>query len=196
MPVFPTITAVATTTTQDNIILTGFMATGKTTVGRLLAERLGYLFVDTDAMIADRMGPVAEIFATAGEGAFRDAERLLAAELATMSGYVIATGGRMLLDDANATVLAATGRIFCLRASPEEVLARVAEDSADDRPLLAGADRLGRIVELLRQRAEGYAQFEQVETEGRSPDAVVADILRRLGHGRGAPIPPYDADRA
>jgi shikimate kinase len=87
-----------------NVVLTGFMGTGKTTVGRLLAERLGYGFVDTDALIVARHGPIAEIFAGRGEGEFRRLEAEVAAELADRTGLVIATGGRMLLDHGNAEV--------------------------------------------------------------------------------------------
>ena len=79
-----------------NVVLTGFMGTGKSTVGRLLAERLGYEFVDTDQLIVERYGPIPEIFATDGEAAFRAYEREVAGELAERQGLVIATGGRAL----------------------------------------------------------------------------------------------------
>ncbi|MCY4663604.1 MAG: hypothetical protein OXC00_02945, partial [Acidimicrobiaceae bacterium] len=78
---------------QKNVVLTGFMGTGKTTVGRILAEHLGFDFVDTDAVIESRAGPIPEIFERAGEPGFRELERSVARELAGRTGLVIATGG-------------------------------------------------------------------------------------------------------
>ena len=86
---------------DDNLVLTGFMATGKTTVGRSLAERLGLEFVDTDLLIESMHGPISQIFEQKGEEWFRSIERGVAAELGTKTGLVIATGGRLLLDPEN-----------------------------------------------------------------------------------------------
>lgn len=167
-----------------NVVLTGFMGTVKTTVGRLLAAHLGYEFVDTDAVIVERHGPIPAIFAEHGEDEFRRIEREVAAELAGRSGLVVSTGGRMLLDRANAEALGATGRVFCLTASVDTILDRVAPDGdAAGRPLLAGGAVRDRITELLAERAVGYAAFEQVVTDGRPPDAVVADLVARLDSG-------------
>lgn len=165
-----------------NVVLTGFMGTGKSTVGRLLAERTGRAFVDTDAIVEERHGPIPEIFVTHGEDAFRRFEREVAAELADLDGLVIGTGGRLLLDPVNAEALGGSGRVFCLTASVDTILRRVAPDgAAAGRPLLAGADARQRITALLAERAEGYARFEQVDTDGRSPVEVADEILRRLG---------------
>lgn len=164
-----------------NVVLTGFMGTGKSTVGRLLAEQLGYEFVDTDALIVARHGPIPEIFAAHGEAAFRRYERDVAAELATGTGRVIATGGRLLLDPANAAALAATGAVFCLTAELDTILARVTADGvAHARPLLAGPDVEQRIATLLAERADAYAAFEQVPTDRRTPADIAADIVARL----------------
>jgi shikimate kinase len=164
-----------------NVVLTGFMGTGKSTVGRLLAERTGRAFVDTDAIIEERHGPISDIFATQGEHAFRRMERELAAELASRDGLVIGTGGRLLLDPVNAAVLERTGRVFCLTASVDTILRRVAPDGqAAGRPLLAGHDARERITALLAERADGYGRFEQVDTDDRSPSDVVDDIRGRL----------------
>lgn len=160
-----------------NVVLTGFMGTGKSTVGRLLAERTERAFVDTDAIIEERYGPIPEIFATLGEDAFRSFEREVAAELAATDGLVIGTGGRLLLDPVNAAVLGATGRVFCLTASVDTILRRVAPaGEVAGRPLLAGADARERVTALLAERAAGYAVFEQVDTDDRSP-AEVADAI-------------------
>ena len=109
-------------TPNHNIVLTGFMGTGKTTIGRLLADRVGYEFVDTDAIIESRHGPIADIFATQGEERFRSIERALAAELAERTRLVISTGGGTLLDDPSADALGRTGTVFCLVATPDEIL--------------------------------------------------------------------------
>ncbi len=163
-----------------NVILTGFMATGKSVVGRLLADRLGYEWVDTDAVIEARHGPIQQIFAVRGEDAFRAAERDLAAELAERDGLVVSTGGRMMLDPQTAAVLGQGSRVFCLTASSDEVVRRVRAQPALERPLLAGDDTAGRIRALLADRAAAYAQFEQVPTDGRTPEDVAADLLSRL----------------
>jgi shikimate kinase len=90
---------------SDNLILTGFMGTGKTTVGRLVAQKLGREFIDTDIVIEERHGPIDAIFNSQGESAFRDIERALAHELGQRTGLVIATGGRMLIDPENVKAL-------------------------------------------------------------------------------------------
>ncbi|MCA9985122.1 MAG: shikimate kinase [Anaerolineales bacterium] len=167
---------------EKNIILTGFMGTGKTTVGQILAARLGYEFVDTDVLIEARTGrSIPAIFAEDGEAAFRQLERDIAAELAVQQGLVIATGGRLMLDPANAAALGGTGRIFCLTATPELILARVlADEKAIERPLLQGPDPATRIRQLLAERAPLYAQFDQVDTTGLTAAEVAEEILRQI----------------
>src|SRR5687768_3382009 len=135
---------------DSNLILTGFMGTGKTTVGRLVAEKIGREFVDTDLVIEERHGPIDAIFQRQGESAFRDIELALAQELGRRNRLVIATGGRMLLDPKNFRELSRNGRIFCLVASPEVIYERVSRDpSRISRPLLEVDDPRQRIVELL-----------------------------------------------
>ena len=167
----------------SNLVLTGFMGTGKTAVGRTAASLLQWEFVDTDAVIEDRHGPIPEIFARDGESAFRAHEAGLAAELAERRELVISTGGGMLLDAAVADRLGATGRIFCLTASPATILDRVRADGISGRPLLDGPDPELRIAELLEARAEHYGRFEAVATEGRSIGEIVADVLDRFRNG-------------
>lgn len=162
-----------------NIVLTGFMGTGKTTVGRLLAQRLGYELIDTDAVIERRHGPIPEIFAERGETAFRQIERELARELASGERLVISTGGRMMLDPEAAELLGTGADVFCLVASPETIARRVLAPGAPARPLLAGDDPRRRIAELLAERAAGYARFRQVDTDGCTV-AEVADAIVAL----------------
>ncbi len=156
------------------------MGTGKTTVGRLLAERLGFDFVDTDAIIEDRHGPIEVIFAEQGEAAFRTIEQQVADELADREQLVIATGGRMMLDDANVASLSRNGRVFCLVTTADDILERVTADRARvERPLLAVADPGQRVAELLEERAPAYRRFAQVSTLGRPPTDI-ADELAAL----------------
>lgn len=166
---------------QTNIVLTGFMGCGKSTVGRILADLLGYRFIDTDQLIVERSAmSVEQIFATQGEAAFRSLEEDLAQELGGLRGQVIATGGKMLLNPRNAMVLGAHGRIFCLTASSEEILRRVSGDGTAKRPLLQGDHPRERILALLEERREGYLQFIQIDTEAKSPKTVAEEIWRQV----------------
>ncbi len=166
-------------TAYRNIILTGFMGTGKSTVGRILAHRLGMDHVDTDKMIERRHGPIPRIFEEQGEDGFREIERAIAREISTDKGYVISTGGRFMLDPENVAVLRDTNRIFCLVAELEVVMERVMRRRSS-RPMLAGNDPQESVEELMRERAAGYAQFEAVTTDERPPSKVVDDIVSRL----------------
>ncbi|WP_419842164.1 shikimate kinase [Candidatus Poriferisodalis sp.] len=164
-----------------NVVLTGFMGSGKTTVGRIVAHQLGWAFLDTDALIVARHGPIHAIFTEHGEAAFRAHEREVAIEAAAGWQQVIATGGRMMLDPPNAEVLSATGRVFCLIVDAAEVYRRLqADPDGPMRPLLAGDDPATAIARLLDERADGYGQFEQVPAAGRTPAAIATDIINRL----------------
>ena len=154
------------------------MGTGKTTIGRLLADKLGMEFVDTDEVIEARHGDITEIFRTRGESTFRAIERELVTELAEREGLVISTGGRMLLDPDNAASLSRTGRVFCLVATPDEIFQRV-ENDADraERPLLQVSDPRQRIVEMLAEREDGYRRFPQLSTSGKTPESVARELV-------------------
>jgi shikimate kinase len=161
------------------VILTGFMATGKTEVGRRLAHLLGRPFVDTDELVAAAAGrPVAEIFASQGEAHFRVLERNAVVQACTVPEAVIATGGGTLIDPENRRRLSAAGPIFCLTAAPEEILSRVGDPAS--RPLLAeqvADERLARINALLAERAAVYsAAAHAVDTTGLSIEQVVERV--------------------
>ena len=161
-----------------NVVLTGFMGTGKTTVGRLLARQLGYEFVDTDRVIEERHGTIADLFRTIGEQGFRRIERDLASELAGRDRLVISTGGRMMLDPQNVASLSRNGRVFCLVATPDEIFDRVASDASRvERPLLSVPDPRQRIVELLAERGPDYRRFAQLTTDAVSADTVASDLV-------------------
>lgn len=164
----------------QNIILTGFMGTGKTTVGRLLAAHLNMQFVDSDELIVERNGrSIADIFSQEGESFFRQLETQITQELAAQRGFVVATGGRLMLDPSNAEMLAATGPVYCLRADPADILARLANDNIQ-RPLLAVPDPEWRLRQLLHARAEGYGRFPQITTSGKSAEDVATEIIALL----------------
>ncbi|MFO7576542.1 MAG: shikimate kinase [Pelovirga sp.] len=172
---------------QQNIILTGFMGTGKSTLGRRLAQRLGYTFVDTDELIEERCGcTIAEIFADRGESWFRQQEEALVRDLAGRQGLVIATGGGLVMNPVNVAALQASGRIICLSATPPEILARVSRQR-QVRPLLQGDDPLTAIRELLERRQPVYRQFPQLVTSGRSIDQLIEDLLALLAAPPASP---------
>ncbi len=176
---------------ERNLILAGFMGSGKSTVGRLCARRLGMDFLDTDEEIArrERMS-IPEIFARCGEAYFRARERELADALRARRGCVIATGGGMVADDEVRATLLASGIVVCLTASPEVIVRRVGgESAAQARPMLRGGDVTSRVAQLLRERAPKYAQLHyHVDTSQRSPSQV-ADVVCALYAREQARIP-------
>jgi shikimate kinase len=164
---------------KTKIILTGFMGTGKTTVGKLLADRLNYRFIDTDALIESRYDrSIAEIFKELGEEAFREMERDLVKEVAELDSIVISTGGRLMLDPENVEILGRNCRVFCLVATPDEILTRLMGDESHERPLLSVPNPKERIVELLRERNEGYLRFPQIVTDGKKPADIASDLMK------------------
>lgn len=161
-------------TSDRNIVITGFMGTGKSTVGRRVAELLGRPFVDTDEEILKRVGmAIPEIFATYGEEGFRHIEKRICRFYAAQRGYVIATGGGMLVDEGNREVMVASGFVVCLNALPEVIRQRLMKDPAE-RPLLAG-DWLA----MLEKRRPAYAEIPyQIDTTSKTPEAVAQEIVR------------------
>ena len=140
---------------KQNIVLVGFMGTGKTGVGKLLADKLSMSFVDMDDVIEKQEGKsISSIFAEDGEPYFRSLERKLVRELSQKSGLVIGTGGGVVLNHYNIKDFSRTGLVVCLTAKPEIILERVAEDT--DRPLLAEGNKLEKIKTMLDRRKQFY----------------------------------------
>lgn len=160
-----------------NIVLFGFMGTGKSTVGRILAQRLGMKFVDMDTVIEQRTGKsIPEIFAERGEYYFRRLERELVRELAGQEGSVIAAGGGVVLNPDNVADLGRHGLLVCLRARPETILRRV--ESESHRPLLERGDKAARIRQILEERRPLYDALPwQVDTDNLSPEEVAERVM-------------------
>ncbi len=162
---------------RSNIILTGFMGTGKTTLGRLLAKRIGYKFIDTDALIEEQVNQtITTLFQTQGEDVFRKLEAELVENLAQKEELVIATGGGLVLNSKNVEILQKTGQIICLTATLEDIIKRVSKQK-NARPLLQEDNPEIKITELLRQRRAVYQQFPQISTSGSSLEILVDEIL-------------------
>jgi shikimate kinase len=161
----------------SNIALTGFMGTGKSTVGRLIAEQLRFHYVDTDELIEIRAGKsVSSIFAIEGEAAFRQHEKEIVAELLSRQQTVIATGGGLGANPENLSSLKQHALVVCLWASPEKIWERVKNQT--HRPLLQDADPLGKIRNLLAVREAGYKQADVLlNTEVRSLKEVANQVM-------------------
>lgn len=160
-----------------NIVLTGFMGTGKSTVGRALATALDWPFVDLDDLLEQREGrPIRAIFETEGEAHFRQLEAALCREAAAWQQHVIATGGGALTFAHNRAAFEAENLVICLTCEPELLWERLA--AATNRPMLDSEDRKTRLLSLLAARQPAYARIQhQVDTGRRSLAEVVAEIL-------------------
>ncbi|MDB6024920.1 MAG: Shikimate kinase [Verrucomicrobiales bacterium] len=164
----------------QNLALVGFMGTGKSSVGRALAECLRFDFVDTDDLIESRAGKsIADIFAQNGEPVFRDLEKMVVAELSTHTRLVISTGGGLAANAENLAHLKTHALVVCLWASPETIWERVRMQG--HRPLLKTPDPLAKIRELLALREPFYKQSDVlVNTERRSVKEVVQHVLHQF----------------
>jgi len=160
-----------------NLVLTGFMGTGKSAVGREVAHRLGLEFVDMDETIEERSSmSISEIFSQHGESEFRNRESALCQELRGRHGLVIATGGGALLYAANRELMESNSLVVCLTCDEEALLRRLRESS--DRPLLEGRDRVGEIRRLLAERRDAYQAMEaQLDTTGKTISDVATEVV-------------------
>ncbi len=166
---------------MKNIILTGFMGTGKTAVGKELSRLLNMRLVDVDSEIEEsRKMKITDIFKNFGEPFFRDIETEMIRKLADAQNTVISTGGGAVLREENMEALRASGVVFCLYADAETIIARTGD--SNDRPLLAVEDPMAKIKELLRVRMPFYEKAGiMIDTNGKTPLEVaeeIADIIR------------------
>ena len=163
-----------------NLALTGFMGTGKSTVGRQVARELSFEFVDTDNLIEEHAGvSIAEIFDRSGEAVFRKMERDVVAQLVHRDDTVIAAGGGLVVDPANLESLKTHALVVCLWASPEAIWQRCRTQT--HRPLLHDPDPQARIRELLDRREPHYRQADIiVSTEIRPQREVVQQVVHQF----------------
>lgn len=154
---------------MENIVLIGMPSSGKSTVGRALAERLGKRFADSDALVTERIGmPIADYFAQRGEAAFREREQEAVADLAATGGQVIATGGGAILRPENVTALRRSGRLVFLDRSPEKLIATA------DRPLASDREALRRRYE---ERYDLYCAAADLHIDG---NGTVEETAQRI----------------
>ena len=167
----------------DNIVLVGFMGTGKSTVGRLLASKLGYEYVDTDQLIESEQGiSIAELFKLHGEPYFREVESSVLRKVVSRSGQVVATGGGAVLAEHNREAMLSGGYVVALSASKEAIIARVKGDRA--RPLLQG-DLEQRVEKLLTDRKNAYdfADFMMDTSELSADEAAELIVMKKKEAG-------------
>jgi shikimate kinase len=171
---------------MKNLVLMGFTGSGKTTVGKWVADRLGMVFVDMDAVIEQQQGKTPmEIFESLGEPSFRQMERQLVAELASKEGQVIATGGGAALDKTNVEDFRRTGVVICLDVAASAAHQRTKAKA--DRPLLHGPNRWLRLRRLYRERAPVYAALPfHVDTTDKGLEAIADAVIHIYKqHGGG-----------
>jgi len=165
---------------KKNIVITGFMGTGKSVAAKELARKLKMEFIDMDQIIEEVQGvSISDIFARYGEKYFREQENKLVKELSQKENMVIATGGGTLLSSDNARMLGQAGEIVCLYADSQTIYNRVKRKN--ERPLLKGEDILSEIEHLLKERKKVYANIKwKIDTTNLSVQEVVDKIIELL----------------
>ena len=163
----------------QNIALIGFMGTGKSSVGQLVAAQLHFTFLDTDQLIEARIGKtISEIFAQEGEPVFRELEKKVVGELVSRKKTVISTGGGLPTNPDNLASLKSHSLVVCLWASPEKIWERVRNQT--HRPLLQEPDPLAKIRALLEARDAFYRQADVLlNTELRALKDVAQQVIHQ-----------------
>ncbi|RJP24689.1 MAG: shikimate kinase [Deltaproteobacteria bacterium] len=167
------------------VVLVGFMGSGKSSVGKELARRVGAEFVDVDEWIERSSGrEIRDLFADEGEVAFRRRESAALREILAVEGRVVATGGGAFMDEGNRELLKGYGPVVYLEAKPETILHRLSGDAV--RPLLRGGDREKIARDLLGRRIPGYRKADfSVGTDDRTVPEVADRIVERLAKRGG-----------
>jgi len=169
---------------MNNLILIGFMASGKSTIGRILADQLKMEFIDTDTMIEKKAGKeISSIFFNDGEEAFRTWERLIARYIMELHNKVVSTGGGMIIK--NHDLLKQSGTLVYLKIDPQTVIERT-RDNYRERPLLnypTEKERLKVVTKLLNKREQFYQYYADlvIENNADNPYNAVMEIIERLG---------------
>lgn len=164
-----------------NIVLIGFMGTGKSTVSELLKRRFAMEVVEMDQIIEERQGmSISDIFATYGEEYFRDLETNLLIEMQSQKNMVISCGGGVPMRERNVVEMKKNGRVVLLTAKPETILNRVKNNH--NRPLLEGNKNVDFIADLMEKRREKYQTAADIviETDGKSGLEICEELVKKL----------------
>ncbi len=168
---------------KSNIVLIGFMGTGKSTVGKILAEKLSKDFIEMDDIISQKANKsIPEIFSQDGEISFRELEMQVAKELSGKKNKIISAGGGLVLNKLNIDYLKKKSILVLLRANPKEIFKRISKDGKEKRPLLDNIDPVKEIKLLLDYRQYFYNSAAEitVSTNNKDPNQIASEIIRKL----------------
>tara|TARA_A100001037_G_scaffold302803_1_gene335273 strand:- start:3623 stop:4144 length:522 start_codon:yes stop_codon:yes gene_type:complete len=166
---------------NNNIILVGFMASGKTTVGTHLASVTNRTFIDTDQLLEQHLGAsIAEFFNTQGEALFRKQEQTIIRDTCKQSDQVICSGGGAFINKENQSIMLASGSVFWLDVTRDTVLERI-DETQNDRPLLSHTNPSNKIDELLRERRQHYEKAHfRIDANSKTIEQLTTQILEYL----------------
>ena len=168
---------------KSNIVLIGFMGTGKSTVGKILAEKLSKDFIEMDDIISQKANKsIPEIFSQDGEITFRELEMQVAKELSEKKNKIISAGGGLVLNKLNIDYLKKKSILVLLRANPKEIFKRISKDGKEKRPLLDNIDPVKEIKSLLDFRLNYYNSAAEItiSTDNKDPSQIASEIIRKL----------------
>jgi len=172
-----------------NIVLIGYRCTGKSSIGRRLADILEWRFVDTDELLEKKLGmSISEFVSEKGWNEFREAEKGIIREISDLDNSVIATGGGVVLNEDNMKILRKNGWIVWLRADPETIKQRMLKDKKNVRPSLKGTDPIDEIKEVLKERAFLYQRNSDLSlnTDNSSVEELCDEIIKEFQRVRDA----------
>lgn len=166
---------------NKNILLIGFMGTGKTTTSKILSEKTNMPEIDMDAYIVEKNGvSIAEMFEQKGEDYFRDRETECLIDILKNDGVIVSCGGGVVVRDINVKYMKNQGVIVLLTATPETIYNRV--KNSNDRPILNGNMNIEYIEKLMEKRKSRYLEVADIiiETDGKTPEEVVTEIIKKV----------------
>ncbi len=172
-----------------NIVLIGYRCTGKSSIGRRLADILEWRFVDTDELLEKKLSmSISEFVSEKGWNEFREAEKGIIREISDLDNSVIATGGGVVLNEDNMKILRKNGWIVWLRADPETIKQRMLKDKKNVRPSLKGTDPIDEIKEVLKERAFLYQRNSDLSlnTDNSSVEELCDEIIKEFQRVRDA----------
>ena len=166
---------------ENNIFLVGLMGSGKTTIGKIIAKKLNYKFIDSDALIEEKTGvKVPLIFEYEGEAGFRKRETKILSEIIKMNSIVLATGGGIILSKTNRQLLTKSSVVIYLNATIKELVKRLANDK--DRPLIQNVDKETKLRELIERRGSLYESIADyiIQTKEKRASEIANEIILNL----------------